>query len=154
MEGHMLRHFIATLSYRTTQAIQDAPSHYPFLDIGKGVRKPIEILNHMTFLMGYTTHCFQAIDLDEFRRLKSWELEVSGFYETLEQLDQILAEGKPPINRSSEQLLQGPFSDAMTHVGQLTLLRRLADSSVSYENFMEANIQKGFIYPEKNSNKG
>jgi hypothetical protein len=154
MESPILRHFIATLSYRTTQALQDAPPHYPFLDIGKGVRKPIEILNHMTFLMGYTIHCYQTIDLDDFRQLKSWELEVNGFYKTLEKLDRILDEGMAPIARSEEQLIQGPLSDAMTHVGQLTLMRRLADSPISYENFMEANIRHGHIYPEKKRPKG
>jgi hypothetical protein len=149
MENDLLRHFLAALSYRTTQAIQDIPSHFPNFDIGKGVRKPIEILNHMTFLMGYTIYCYQEINLDEYRHLKSWEQEVTCFYETLQKLDHILEEGLSPSTRTYEQLIQGPFSDAMTHVGQLNLIRRLADSAVAYENFMDANIQKGFINPSK-----
>lgn len=141
MNDEMLRHYIATLSYRTTQAIKDVPSQFPSLEIGKGVRKPVEILNHMTFLVGYTIHCFQEINLDEFRQLKSWEQEVQCFYKAIAQLDTILSEKKTPKLRTEKQLLQGPLSDAMTHVGQLTLLRRLADSPVSYENFMEAKIR-------------
>jgi hypothetical protein len=149
MENDLLRHFLATLSYRTTQAIQDVPPHFPNFDMGKGVRKPIEILNHMTFLMGYTIHCYQEINLDEYRPLKSWEQEVTCFYVTLEKLDNILGEGISPTTRTIEQLIQGPFSDAMTHVGQLNLIRRVADSAVAYENFMDANIQKGCINPSK-----
>lgn len=141
MNTEMLRHYIATLSYRLTQAIKDVPSKFPSLEIGKGVRKPIEILNHITFLMGYTIHSFQEMNLDEFRQLKSWEQEVQSFYETIALLDTILSEKKTPKLRTEEQLLQGPLSDAMTHVGQLTLLRRLAGSPVSYENFMQAKIR-------------
>ena len=148
MESEMLRHFLATLSYRTTKAIQNAPSNFPTLDIGKDVRKPIEILNHITFLMGYVIHCFEGIALDDFRHVKDWGIEINRFYETLEKLDLILSEGVTSSERSVEQLVQGPFSDAMTHVGQLTLMRRLADAPTTYENFMDANIQKGFIYPQ------
>lgn len=151
METDLLRHFLATLSYRTTSVIKDAPSHFPTLDIGKSARKPIEILNHMTFLMGYVIHCYNGIDLDDFRHLKSWELEKNCFYETLERLDQILSKGVTPSTRTVEQLIQGPFSDAMTHVGQLTLMRRLADSPLSYENFMESNIIKGVLSPQSES---
>jgi hypothetical protein len=148
MENDILRHFLATLSYRTTRAIQDVPSSFPTLDIGSNARKPIEILNHMTFLMGYVIHCYKGIDLDDFRHLKNWEIEKKRFYETLEKLDLILSEGATPSERSVEQLIQGPFSDAMTHVGQLTLMRRLAESPTTYENFLNSNIHKGLLYPE------
>lgn len=151
MENILLRHFLATLSYRTTLAIKDAPSHYPDFDMGKGVRKPVEILNHITFLMGYVIHCYVGIDLDDFRIMRSWDLEVSRFYNTLEKVDQILSEEIIPKTRSVEQLLQGPFSDAMTHVGQLTFMRRLADSPMPYENYMNANIRIGLLYPEDES---
>ncbi|TMU87257.1 hypothetical protein FGG79_03770 [Bacillus sp. BHET2] len=147
MESEILRHFLATLSYRTTIAIQHVPSNFPTLDIGNNARKPIEILNHMTFLMGYVIHCYERINLDDFRHIKDWEIEKNRFYETLEKVDLILSEGVKPSERSVEQLLQGPFSDAMTHVGQLTLMRRLADAPTTYENFMNSTINKGLIYP-------
>jgi hypothetical protein len=41
---------------------------------------------------------------------------------------------------TAETMLQGPFSDAMTHVGQLAMLRRLAGSPVPPENFLFAAI--------------
>ncbi|MED1205772.1 hypothetical protein [Heyndrickxia acidicola] len=147
MKNDLLRHFLASLSYRATQAIQEVPSHFSHLELGNEVRKPIEILNHITFLMAYTIHCFQEIPLEDYRKMKNWEQEVQAFYETAEKLDHILEKDLTPSIRTYEQLIQGPFSDAMTHVGQLSMMRRLADAPVKYENFMEADIRKGFIYP-------
>jgi hypothetical protein len=146
MDNHMLRHYLATLSYRTTIAINAAPLHYSTFNIGKGARTPVEILNHITFLMAYVIHCYKEIDLDDYRNQSMWETEVSRFYVTFEQLDFILSEGLSPNTRTIEQLIQGPFADAMTHVGQLTLIRRLAGSPVTYENFMNADIHIGQIH--------
>ena len=42
---------------------------------------------------------------------------------------------------TEERLLQGPFSDAMTHAGQLAMLRRFAGSPVAPENFIVADIK-------------
>jgi len=41
---------------------------------------------------------------------------------------------------TAETLLQGPLSDAMTHAGQLAMLRRLAGNPVAPENFIVADI--------------
>ncbi|CAM2868003.1 hypothetical protein PASE110613_05100 [Paenibacillus sediminis] len=149
MDNQMFRHFLAALSYRTTKAIKGAPDHYPSMNIGKEVRQPVEILNHMTFLMAYVISCYKEYSLDEFRNLHSWNSEVERFYDTLEQLDQVLEEGTLPMKRTVQQLLHGPLADAMTHVGQLTLLRRLADSPVEYENYMNAEIHAGQIRPNQ-----
>jgi hypothetical protein len=50
---------------------------------------------------------------------------------------------------SEERLLQGPFSDAMTHAGQLALLRRLAGAPVPPENFIVANIESNRLGPDQ-----
>ena len=51
--------------------------------------------------------------------------------------------GGTPLQRgmSPERLLQGPFSDAMTHAGQLAMLRRFAGAPVPPEDFSRADIQ-------------
>ena len=41
---------------------------------------------------------------------------------------------------SDGAVLQGPFADAMTHAGQLAMLRRLAGSPIPPENFIVADI--------------
>jgi hypothetical protein len=50
---------------------------------------------------------------------------------------------------SPERLLQGPFSDAMTHAGQLAMLRRLAGSPVPPENFIVAAIDPDHFGPHQ-----
>jgi hypothetical protein len=49
--------------------------------------------------------------------------------------------------RTEEQLLQGPLADAMTHIGQLAILRRLASSPIPKESFDEAVIRPGDFSP-------
>lgn len=147
MESRLLRHYLATLSYRTTLALKNAPANYPELEIGKNVRKPLEILNHITFLMAYTINCYKELNLDEYRNIHNWETEIQRFYNTIEELDRILQEETLPLSRTGEQLLQGPLADAMTHVGQLTMLRRLANEPVPYENYMDADIEIGRLRP-------
>ena len=147
MVNNLLRHFLATLSYRTTLAIKEAPADYIVLKVGGNGRSPLEILNHITFLMAYTISCYKDYNLAEYRNIHSWETETLRFYDTLEELDGILREEVLPLTRSVEQLLQGPFADAMTHVGQLMMLRRLANAPVPYENYMEADIEIGRIRP-------
>lgn len=148
MENYLLRHYLATLSYRMTLALKNAPADYSELDIGKNVRKPLEILNHITFLMAYTINCYKEFNLNEYRNIHNWETEIQRFYNTLEELDQILREETLPLSRTVEQLLQGPLADAMTHVGQLTMLRRLANAPVPYENYMDADIEIGRLNPK------
>lgn len=63
------------------------------------------------------------------------------FHRTLEDLAGHLENGTPFQSVTPEQLLQGPFSDAMTHAGQLAMLRRFAGSPIAPENFIYANVQ-------------
>jgi hypothetical protein len=144
MQNELLRHMLATLSYRVTPALQNTPTNFPEFNIGKEVRTPINILRHMSRVLTYAHSMFAPEKYSENYDFPtgSWEWEVDRFYQTLEQLDQVLMDSKPG-DMTWEQLLQGPLSDAMTHVGQLTMLRRIADSPLSYENFIKANIQIG-----------
>jgi hypothetical protein len=50
-----------------------------------------------------------------------------------------------PLHASVERLLQGPVADALTHVGQLAMLRRLAGSPTRGENFFAAEIKAGQV---------
>jgi hypothetical protein len=44
-----------------------------------------------------------------------------------------------------ENLFQGPIADALTHTGQLAMLRRFAGSPVRGENFYGAAITVGQV---------
>lgn len=135
-----MRHFLATLSYRFAKTVRDAPLHFPALYIGNGVRSPIEIVNHMSHVLRYALIAFEKSDLGKTNIL-SWDEEIQGFNQTVERLDGFLSLGLEPQGVTLEQIVQGPVSDAMTHVGQLALLRRMADSSITGENFMAADIR-------------
>jgi hypothetical protein len=138
-EQRLLRHFLAALAYRTQKALRDAPPEFGDFEPGNQVRSPKELVRHMTSVLGYARTYFiggkywpEALPLlaDEVQR----------FHEMLDSLSAHISRGDELANATVEQLLQGPFSDAMTHVGQLAMLRRLAGVPVAPENFIVANI--------------
>lgn len=147
-EIELLRHFVSTLSYRGHKALKDSPENYPRLDIGHNSRTPIEILNHMTYVL----MAVQAFLLgDEYEKIEpgilGWEGEVKRFYDVLEDIDDILIKNADMIDASeAKTILQGPLADVMTHVGQLAMLRRLADSPIEKENFARAEIKAGKFF--------
>lgn len=77
----------------------------------------------------------------------TWEVEVKRFFRILSELDKSLESGAPWKGRTEEQILQGPLADAMTHVGQLAMLRRMASSPLPKESFDEAEILLGDVSP-------
>jgi len=144
----MLRHYLAALAYRATKAIKDAPEEYPDLYVGTDVRTPREILGHISGVLAYAHSHFVPYETTYFP-LESWDRELARFYEILEDFDESLADGTPLNGTTEERLLQGPLSDAMTHVGQLAMLRRIAGSSIPAENFIKADIQVGRVGPDQ-----
>ena len=143
----LLRHFLAALAYRTQKALNQAPPDFGSFRAADGVRTPVELVRHMTSVLGYARTCF---DGSEYRPdpLPSLDEEVRRFHEMLYALSHHLEEDTIS-DTSPERLLQGPFSDAMTHAGQLALLRRLANSPVPPESFIAADIDPGSLGPEQ-----
>lgn len=137
----LLRHFLAAIAYRTQKALRGAPDHYPGFAAGHGVRTPVEILRHMSSLMGYARTLFLGGSYPVHPEpLPTFRAEIARFHENVEAIGSLLEAGARLRDITTEQLLQGPFSDVMTHVGQLGLLRRLADAPVAPENFIYAEI--------------
>jgi hypothetical protein len=149
-DRELLRHFLGAVAYRTQKALRGAPPHYPGFDPGHQVRTPVEILRHMTSLMGYARTFFVGGSYPmRPEPLPSFEAEVARFHQVLEALDAVLADESLAPGLSTEQFLQGPFADVMTHVGQLALLRRLADAPVPPENFIFADVQASRLGPDQ-----
>jgi hypothetical protein len=73
-----------------------------------------------------------------------WDQEVARFFAALQAFDAYLASDEPH-GWSAERLFQGPIADALTHTGQLTILRRLAGAPVKGENYAKATITAGAI---------
>src|SRR6267143_733394 len=137
----LLRHFLAALAYRTQKALRDAPAEFESFQAGDGVRTPKELVCHMTSVLGYARTFFIG---GQYRpeALSSLPEEVGRFHEMLEDLNRHIEAGDPLLeDMSAERLLQGPFADAMTHAGQLAMLRRLAGTPVPPENFIVADIK-------------
>lgn len=143
----MLRHFMASIAYHATKAIRDAPAIYTEYYLGKETRTPKQILHHIAGVLTYAHSFFEDYETTYLEHL-TWDAEINRFYEILSKLDNSLKE-KHPNTVTEEQLLQGPLSDAMTHIGQLLMLRRLAGSPVPSENFIFADISKGRVGPNQ-----
>ena len=135
----LLKHFLGTIAYRTQKALRDAPASYAAYRAAPGVRTPHEVLFHMTSVLGYARTYFIG---GTYRpSLKpTFAEEIGRCHEMLEDLGEHLEGGTPLRDSTPERLLQGPFADAMTHAGQLAMLRRLAGSPIPPENFIEAAI--------------
>ena len=136
----LLTHFLAALAYRTQKALRDAPEDFGSFSALDGVRTPSELVRHMTSVLGYARTFFIG---GRYRPepLDSLDEEIERFHEMIGLLAQHLRDGDPLLEGvTEERLLQGPFSDAMTHAGQLAILRRFAGAPVAPENFVVAEI--------------
>ena len=136
----LLRHFLAALAYRTQKAVRGAPADFAEFDPGNQIRTPKELLRHMTSVLGYARTFFIG---GSYRPepLETFEDEVIRFHSMLEHLSCHLKNGDEFLSgMTEEKMLQGPFSDAMTHAGQLAMLRRLCGDPVAPENFIDAKV--------------
>ena len=142
----LLRHSLAALAYRATRALEDAPEDFAGL-IGAG-RKPAEILAHMGDLFDWALSMAEGKQCWRNSQPLSWAEEKQRFFAALGAFDAYLASAEP-LQASIERLLQGPVADALTHVGQLAMLRRLAGSPAIGENFYLAAIAVGQVGAEQ-----
>ncbi len=135
----LLSHFLAALAYRTQKALRGAPKDFSNFSAGNLVRTPQELVRHMTSVLGYARTFFRG---GQYRPepLDTLDEEVTRFHAMLGDLVGHLERNDPLTDMTPERLLQGPFSDAMTHAGQLAMLRRLHGSPVPPENFVFADI--------------
>jgi hypothetical protein len=136
---HMLRHFLAALAYRTQKALRGAPDSFADFQAGNNVRTPAELIRHMTSVLGYARTFFIGGSYWP-EPLPTFEDEIARFHDMLGALRELLETDAPLDGLTEEQLLQGQFSDAMTHAGQLAMLRRLHGDPVRSENFIHAAI--------------
>jgi hypothetical protein len=138
-DRELIRHFLAALAYRTQKALRDAPPEFGEFRVAENVRNPRELVWHMTGVIGYARTLFQG-GVWQPNGFPTLAEEVKRFHEVLGDLSQIVASGAPMVDGTLDRLLQGPLSDAMTHAGQLAMLRRLAGSPIPPENFLRANV--------------
>lgn len=142
LKRELLRHLIATLVYRTTVAVSDAPESFAAFKIGEGVRAPGEILAHIGDLLEGSLYLMKG----EFVLLNSaplpWNEEKARFFAAAKEFDSYLA-SDAPLYQPIEKIMQGPISDALSHVGQIIMLRRAAGTPVRAKGYFDAEIVAG-----------
>jgi hypothetical protein len=143
-----LRHTLATLAYRGGKALRDAPPSFAAFQAGEGTRSPVEILAHMGDLMAWALTHARGDERWVPQAPTAWDDEVARFFAGLAALDAYLA-SDAPLDQPEGKIFQGAVADALTHVGQLTLLRRLAGAPVRGENYNRADIQVGRVGPDQ-----
>lgn len=145
MKNEYLRHTLSTIDYRFQKSVKYAANDFGDFTIGKGSRTPNEIINHMFQVLNGT-----RIYIQEERRVKeipeqfNLKLEIDRFNMELKFLDEVLSEKELDMNYS-KKLFQGPLSDILTHIGQLSMLSRLNNNPIEGEDFSAAQIQTGII---------
>jgi hypothetical protein len=148
MSQELLRHTLATLAYRAGRALRNAPPEFASYRADATSRTPAEILAHMGDLFDWALSIANGNQTWHNSEPLAWDQEVARFYTTLERLDQRLASGEP-IHTTGEKLFQGPIADAINHVGQIAMLRRIAGCPVGGENFYVADIAIGRVTLEQ-----
>jgi hypothetical protein len=144
----LLRHTLATLAYRATKALRGAPPHFARYPAAEGSRTPAQILAHIGDLLEWALSMARGEERWQTSEPREWDDEVARFYGALESLDAYLA-GGAPLRLSAARLFQGPIADALTHVGQLMMLRRLVGSPVRGESYAQADIAAGRVGPDQ-----
>jgi hypothetical protein len=143
-----LRHTVATLAYRGGKAVRDAPGEFSAFRIKELTRTPGQILAHICDLLDWALSQAQGEQRWNDSTPQEWEEDVRRFFAALAALDEHLASERP-LGFPAEQIFQGAIADALTHVGQINMLRRLAGSRVKGENYFRADIVAGRVGPEQ-----
>ncbi len=142
----LLRHLIATIAYRATRAVSDAPEDFGGFNFAG--RTPVEILAHMGDLFDWSLTMAEGHSAWHSSAPLAWPEEQRRFFTALEKFDAFL-QSEAPMHAEIERLVQGPISDSLTHVGQLAMLRRLAGSPTLKENFYIAPVVVGRVGAEQ-----
>jgi len=139
---HFLRHVLATLAYRATKTLRGAPASFAAFRLDAASPAPVEILAHMGDLLDWSLRHARGNGVWTEVPPQTWDAECARFCASLQALDDFLA-GPEPIACPAERLFQGPLADALTHTGQLAMLRRHAEAPISGENYFVAEISSG-----------
>jgi len=138
----MLRHTVATLAYRGGKALRGAPAEFADFHAGPTTRTPAQILAHIGDLLDWGVTLAEGKEAWHNSPPLPWDEGSTRFFAALAAFDKRLASGIPPFC-TAERLFQGPIADALTHIGQIGMLRRLAGCPVRGENYQKAEITAG-----------
>jgi hypothetical protein len=144
----LLRHTVATVAYRGAKAVRGAPASFATYSPDASPRTPAKILAHIGDLFDWALSQAKGAEAWHDSTPLEWDREVERFHAALKRLDELLA-SDAPLAVSHERLFQGAIADALTHVGQIAMLRRLAGAKIKSENFSRADILSGRLGSEQ-----
>jgi hypothetical protein len=139
-----LRHTLATIAYRGAKAVRNPGPDFAEYGAPESSRTPAKILAHMGDLMDWALAMSDGRQEWHDSAPLAWEKECERFFAALKKFDDYLASEKP-LQASAEQLFQGPIADALTHIGQLAMLRRMAGVPMKGENYFVAEVTVGRV---------
>jgi hypothetical protein len=143
-----VRHLVATLAYRAAKVLRDVPAGFGAAVFGPTSRRPVQIVAHMADLMTWAVTLARGDYVWKAGGSDDWNAEIQRLFAALATLDSELAAQNPPAG-SIERLIQGPLADALTHVGQLAMLRGMAGAPVRPESYARAEIVAGRVGQEQ-----
>jgi hypothetical protein len=144
----LLRHTVATVAYRGGKALRGAPESFAEFKIGDSTRTPVKILTHLGDLFDWALTLARGAQAWRDSNPLPWNEEVKRFFTSLQKFDDYLA-SSDPLHVSVEMLFQGPVADALSHIGQIAMLRRLAIVPIRGENYSKAEIVAGRVGQEQ-----
>jgi hypothetical protein len=144
----LLRHAVATIAYRGAKAVRGAPPLFAQFRASDSTRTPVEILAHISDLLAWAATMARGKPAWRATQPLPWQQQIERFHNSLAAFDELLS-SDADLAATPEQLLQGPLADALTHVGQMALLRRLAGDPIRAENYAQAQIVAGRVGAEQ-----
>jgi hypothetical protein len=144
----MFRHCLATLAYRGEKVLRGAPDEFAAYRCVESSRTPEEIVAHLGDLLDWSLSIARGKQTWNNSQTLGWQDGANRFFAALTALDQYLASDEP-LAVPEEQLFQGPVADALTHVGQLAMLRRMAGAPIGGENYFKADVEVGRVGSEQ-----
>jgi hypothetical protein len=149
-ERQVLRHTVATLAYRGGKTIRGAPEGFSAFRGSETTRTPGQILAHIGDLLDWALSIAQGKQEWRNSQPQSWDQDSQRFFAALAAFDAQLASAEP-LGAPVEKLFQGPIADALTHVGQIAILRRMAGAPVRAENYFRSEIVAGRVGPDQSA---
>ncbi|MBZ5701679.1 MAG: hypothetical protein LAN84_07505 [Acidobacteriia bacterium] len=140
----LLRHTLATIAYRGGKVLRGAPESFASFSAGDTARTPARILAHLGDLFAWALSMARGQQEWHDSHPLEWNAETARFFAALQAFDGYLA-SDAPLQAPPEKLFQGPLADALTHIGQIAILRRLAGCAIRGENYFQAEIVAGRV---------
>lgn len=147
-DREFLRHCVATLAYRAAKSMRGAPSAFASFRPGPTSRTAVELVSHLGDLLDWALSMAVGEGKWNTATPQPWDQECARFFASLKAFDDALASGAP-LKYELTRLFQGPVADALTHTGQLAMMRRIYGAPMKGESYNRADIAVGRVGPDQ-----